>query len=60
MKSEKTVPQPLAYPIKRNASGYFVNLEFQIEEKEVKGLAEWLEKKEAMFDRFAGLETPKG
>jgi UDP-N-acetylmuramoyl-tripeptide--D-alanyl-D-alanine ligase len=22
--------------------------------------AEWLEKKEAMFDRFAGLETPKG
>ncbi len=44
LKSEKTVPQSLAYPIKKQSSGYFVTLEFQLEEKEVKPLKEKLQK----------------
>ena len=44
VKSEKTVPQSLAFPIKKQSSGYFAILEFQIEEKEIKGIKEKLGK----------------
>lgn len=44
VKSEKTVPQSLAYPIKKHSSGFFVTLEFGAEEKEIKLLQEKLAK----------------
>lgn len=40
LKSEKTSPQTLSYPIKGQHSGYFINLEFQVEEDKVKEISE--------------------
>lgn len=40
LKSEKTSPQMLSYPIKGQHSGYFINLEFQVEEDKIKEILE--------------------
>ncbi len=58
LKSEKTVPQVLAYPIKKQSSGYFATLEFQIEEKEIKGLKEKLEKDAKILRHFVIVKKP--
>src|SRR3989344_6191586 len=58
VKSEKTVPQSLAYPIKKHSSGYFVTLEFQGEEKEVKALKEKLEKEARVLRHFLMVKKP--
>ena len=42
VKSKKTTPQSLAYPIRKQHSGYFVTLEFQAEESEIKALGHTL------------------
>ena len=52
LKSEKTVPQSLAYPIKKISSGYFVTIEFQGEEKEIKALQDTLEKNPHILRHF--------
>lgn len=44
LKSQKTVPLVLAYPIKKNSSGYFVTLEFQITEGAIKEIKDTLVK----------------
>ena len=58
VKSEKTVPQSLAYPIKKNSSGFFVTLEFQGEEKEIKELKEKLEKEKGILRHFIIVKKP--
>ena len=58
LKSVKTVPQGLAYPIKKNSSGFFVTLEFQSEEKEIKGLKEKLEKEVKILRHFIIIKKP--
>ena len=40
LKSQKTVPQSLAYPVKKQSSGYVATLEFQAQENAVKPLKE--------------------
>ena len=42
--SEKLMIQTLAYPIKKQSSGYFSTLIFQIPEEKTKELKDWLEK----------------
>lgn len=44
LKSEKAVPQTLAYRIKKQSSGYYITLEFQVLEEKVKDIKEKLEK----------------
>lgn len=44
VKSEKTAPQVFSYTIKKNSSGYFATLEFQVEESHLKTLREELAK----------------
>lgn len=58
VKSEKTLPQTLAYPIKKHSSGYFAILEFQADEKEIKGLKEKLEKDEKILRHFLIIKKP--
>ncbi len=58
VKSEKTVPQSLAYPIKKQSSGFFVTLEFQGEEKEIKPLQEKLEKNQNILRHFLIIKKP--
>jgi len=58
VKSEKTVPQSLAYPIKRHSSGFFVTLEFQTEEKEIKALVEKLEKNPKILRHVIIIKKP--
>ncbi|MFI5206304.1 MAG: 30S ribosomal protein S6, partial [Candidatus Paceibacterales bacterium] len=56
--SEKTLPQSLAYPIKKHRSGYFVTLEFLTEEKEIKPLKEMLEKNTGVLRHFLIIKKP--
>jgi small subunit ribosomal protein S6 len=58
VKSEKTVPQSLAYPIKKHSSGFFVTLEFQAEEKEVEPLKEMPEKNPKILRHFIIVKNP--
>jgi len=58
LKSSKTVPQSLAYTIKKQSSGYFATLEFQIEEKEIKELKEKLEKESKILRHFLIIKKP--
>ncbi len=58
LKSERTVPQILSYPIKRNSSGYFVTLEFQTEENTIKEIKEKLEKDEKILRHFLIIKKP--
>ncbi len=44
LKSDKTTPQMFSYPIQKQSSGYFVALDFQMEENKIKELKENLEK----------------
>ncbi len=58
LKSEKTVPQSLAYPIKKHSSGYFVTLEFQITEDKIKEIKEKLEKDFHILRHFLIIKKP--
>src|SRR3989344_3282463 len=58
LRSEKTVPQSLAYPIKKHSSGYFATLEFQAEEREIKPLKEKLEKEAKILRHFLIVKKP--
>ena len=58
LKSEKTVPQSLAYPIKKHSSGYFITLEFQLEEKEVKQLNTNITKEPKILRHFLIVKKP--
>jgi small subunit ribosomal protein S6 len=58
LKSEKTAPQSLAYPIKKHSSGYFATLEFKIEEKEIKKIKEKIEKDKKILRHFILIKKP--
>ena len=44
VKSEKTLAQPLSYPIKKQSSGFFAIVTFQVAEEKIKEIKEKLEK----------------
>ncbi len=58
VKSEKTVPQSLAYPIRHTSSGYFVTLEFTGSEKEIVPLQAVLEKNKNILRHFLIVKRP--
>ncbi len=58
VRSEKTNPQVLAYPIKKQSSGYFFILQFQLAEHAIKELREKLEKDKAILRHFIVVKKP--
>ncbi len=54
----KAVAQTLAYPIKKQSSGYFVTLTFQILENKLKELKEKLEKETNILRHFIIVKKP--
>ena len=58
LKSEKTSAQPLAYPIKKHASGYFATLTFQILEDKIKAIKEALGKNVNVLRHFLLIKKP--
>ncbi len=58
LKSEKTGAQTLTYPIKKQSSGYFVTLTFQILENKIKELKEKLEKDTNILRHFIIVKKP--
>lgn len=58
LKSEKTTPQPLAYQIKKQSSGFFVVTEFQIEESKVKEIKTELERNTKVLRHFLMVKKP--
>lgn len=57
-KSEKTLAQPLAYPIGKQSSGYYVMTIFQIEAKQIKPLLEKLEKETQVLRQLVVVKKP--
>lgn len=58
LRSEKTVPQPLSYQIKKQSSGFFVITEFQTEESKVKELQAELGKNTKVLRHFLIVKKP--
>ena len=58
LKSEKTGAQSLAYPIKKQSSGYFLTLTFQMLENNIKELKEKLEKDSNILRHFIIIKKP--
>ena len=58
LKSEKTVAQTLAYPIKKQSSGYFVISQFQANEDKIKPLKEKLDKVGSILRSFIIVKRP--
>lgn len=58
IKSEKTTPQPLAYQIKKQSSGFFVVTELQIEEVTIKELKSELQKNTNVLRHFLIVKKP--
>mgnify|MGYP001566717323 CR=1 FL=1 len=56
--SEKVSIRTMAYPIKKQASGYFGNLTFQIEENKVKEVKEKLEKNGSILRHLITVKMP--
>ncbi len=58
VKSEKSIAQSLAYPIKKHSSGFFMTLEFNAEEKDIKALKAELEKTPDILRHFIVVKMP--
>jgi len=58
LKSEKTLAQTLSYPIKKQSSGYFVILTFQISEDKIKEIKDNLEKENKVLRHFIIVKKP--
>lgn len=58
LQSQKTTPQPLAYQIKRQSSGFFVTTEFQVEEGKVKEIKGALVKNPNVLRHFLIIKKP--
>jgi len=56
--SEKTTAQTLAYPIKKQSSGYYVITTFQIAESKIKELKALLEKQKDILRHFILYKRP--
>lgn len=57
-KSEKPVIKTLAYPIKKQFSGYFTLLDFQIEENKIKEIRELIGKNSNVIRYFLAAKNP--
>lgn len=57
-KSEKPVIKTLAYPIKKQFSGYFTLLDFQTEESKIKEIKELTEKNDNILRCFLVAKNP--
>jgi len=58
LKSEKSVPQSLAYPIKKQSSGYFAILEFQAPENTLKEIRAKIQKDTNILRSFIVIKHP--
>ncbi|MSU60574.1 MAG: 30S ribosomal protein S6 [Candidatus Staskawiczbacteria bacterium] len=58
LKSEKTGAQTLAYPVKKQSSGYFCILEFQTAENTIKEIKGMLEKDTKILRHFMLIKRP--
>lgn len=58
LKSDRTAAQVLAYPIKRESSGYFTTVTFQIEGDKVKGLDEGWSKNQKILRHITTIKKP--
>ena len=58
LSSEKTSAQPLAFPIKKQASGYFATTIFQAEESKVKTLKEKMDKEKEVLRSVILVKKP--
>lgn len=58
LKSEKTGAQTLAYPVKKQSSGYFCILEFQTAEHNIKEIKGMLEKDKKILRHFMLIKKP--
>lgn len=58
LKSEKIMAKTFSYPIKKQCSGYFANLDFQIAENNIKELKEKLEKDQKILRHFVLVKKP--
>ena len=58
LKSEKTSAQSLAYPVKKQSSGYFCILEFQTSESTLKEMNAMLGKEKKILRHFVLIKKP--
>src|SRR3989344_5979850 len=58
LKTEKPAVRMLAYPIKKQSSGYFVSLDFQIEESRAGKVREAVEKNGNIIRCFLAAKSP--
>ena len=58
LKSEKSAPKTLAYPIKKHSYGYFATLTFQVLEDKIKAIKEALEKNVNVLRHFILIKWP--
>jgi len=58
LKSAKIAAKPLAYPIKKNSSGYFAVVEFQGQENIIKELKESLDRNKSILRSFVAVKKP--
>jgi len=58
VKSDKTIAHVLAYPIKKQSSGYFFIVEFQMEEQNLKAVQEQLRKNNTIIRHFIVVKKP--
>jgi len=58
IKSEKPTPKTLAYPIKRQGSGFFVILEFQLEPEHIGELKEKIQKNSKIIRSMLIIKNP--
>lgn len=59
LKSENPSPKTLAYPIKKQGSGFFAVLEFQLEPKELGKLKEKLQKNDKIIRHMLIIKNPE-
>ncbi len=58
LSSEKTSAQPLAYPIRKQSSGYFATIIFQAEAEKVKALKDKLDKEKEVLRSIVLIKKP--
>jgi ribosomal protein S6 len=58
IKSENPIPKILAYPIKRQGSGFFVILEFQLEPEHISELKEKIQKNSKIIRSMLIIKNP--
>lgn len=58
LSSTKLIPKTLSYPIKKNSSGFFTTLEFQVEPEKINELKEKLDNNEQVIRHMIVAKSP--